>query len=147
MQDPDAARRVDEAIQARSFYPPAPLRSTQASKEAQFELDPDELDTEDHEQRIPMLGGDEARDELVRDENDTGLADWGHFKGSSVSAGVANMSSTYRRRSMRDWRTLVRVAERAHLRTRLDPRRRHHRVRLVVVRDTLRTSESVKKRG
>ncbi|ORY91585.1 transmembrane amino acid transporter protein-domain-containing protein [Leucosporidium creatinivorum] len=90
-----------------SYYPPAPLKSTYPSREAQFDLDSDDIDTDEHEQlEEPLMEGllhkrgssersrraqGEAKD-LEREGGDE-PPDW-LTKGAGVFAGIANMSNS-----------------------------------------------------
>jgi solute carrier family 38 (sodium-coupled neutral amino acid transporter), member 11 len=89
-----------------SYYPPQPLKSTYPSREAQFDLDSDDIDTDDHEQlEEPLMegllqkrsSGERSRRGEGKDIEREGGAeqppDW-LTKGAGVFAGIANMSNS-----------------------------------------------------
>lgn len=82
---------------SESQYPPAPIKSANASREAQFEQDTDELLPEDEvgEDAVLMEG-------LIQSSRRRGSVDLGNHppelprpeKGSGILAGIANMSNS-----------------------------------------------------
>lgn len=91
-----------ESLEA-SYYPPKPLKSTIPSREAEFELDSDDIDT-DEQLEEPLMEGlldsgakrgslDLRRERRGKDVEEGGAApDW--TKGAGVFAGIANMSNS-----------------------------------------------------
>lgn len=89
-----------------SYYPPQPLKSTYPSREAQFDLDSDDLDTDEHDQlEEPLMegllqrrsSGERSRraqgGDVERQEGGEDAPDW-LTKGAGVFAGIANMSNS-----------------------------------------------------
>lgn len=89
----------------QSYYPPVPLASTMKSREAEFELDPDELDASDSpDASEPLLmegllqsgarrgSLDLRRREMDEEEEGGDVPDW-LTRGAGVMAGIANSTS------------------------------------------------------
>ena len=90
----------DEAIfdlepPAERSYPPAPIKSGNASREAQFEADTDLLEDPDDDEDAVLMEG------LIQSSQRRGSVDLGRRpnpprpeKGSGILAGIANMSNS-----------------------------------------------------
>lgn len=91
-----------------NYYPPQPLKSTYPSREAQFDLDSDDIDTDEHEQlEEPLMQGllqKRISGERSRRGQQGGDIEYGGgtadeppdwlTKGAGVFAGIANMSNS-----------------------------------------------------